>query len=295
MGTVIRKIVGGYMFLMAVTAAVSLPAKMYFEHEPELSTWAVLILNSFMALGILFALITCVRNKIALAREQDDIREYLEVNLSFYGTLILAMWFFANWVSILWSAIEFQLMWWFIYPLLVIIFGANGIKLWRTADSVKPFPANTWFGPRRKKLSWRLEFQKLLASILQGFGSFVGAYLVIYPPILIDQSSRYPDWIGLEWIMGTSVVIVIVYCLKEKQQLKQSQADIRKFLETNTLFYAVIVLVIMFLTNWLLNILATSEHMMWWFICALFAVTVGCSGFRMYNNANQKQLELDGN
>ena len=82
--------------------------------------------------------------------------------------------------------------------------------------------------------------------------------------------------------MALSVIIAFADSLKSKLQLNATEAEFNRYIEVNTLFYALIVLVILFFANWFFTMLASGEGFMWWFIDGLFAVAIGCSGYRMW-------------
>ena len=97
--------------------------------------------NYLLALGVLAGLIVHYVRKRALGRVGwiHYSREYLEVNLAFYLTVMLALWFFWNWFDDLTVGAESQdathlLMWTFVNPLFVVISGHTGIHLWRDAS-----------------------------------------------------------------------------------------------------------------------------------------------------------------
>ena len=67
-------------------------------------------------------------------------RAYLEVNLAFYASIVLALWWFWNWFYSLFPENEpevfglIHLEWWaFINPLMAPVLGATGFHLWRAA------------------------------------------------------------------------------------------------------------------------------------------------------------------
>ena len=96
--------------------------------------------NYLLALGVLAGLIVHYLRKRALTVSAGSItRGYLEVNLAFYLTVMLALWFFWNWFDDLTVGAESQdathlLMWTFVNPLFVVISGHTGFHLWRGAS-----------------------------------------------------------------------------------------------------------------------------------------------------------------
>ena len=95
------------------------------------------------ALQYAITLIVHGLRKCALVKDEDGLltREYLEVNLAFYGSIILTIWFFWNWLAIFFpheppmAAQSHMNMWPFINVLVVTVTSVAGIHLWRKASA----------------------------------------------------------------------------------------------------------------------------------------------------------------
>ena len=89
----ISKFAGGYLFLVAVVVGVNFPATVFYDDgSTGYPVWA--ILNWFMGLSVIIVLAVSSKNKKLLSVTQADIKKYLEINLSFYGSLMLTIWYF---------------------------------------------------------------------------------------------------------------------------------------------------------------------------------------------------------
>ncbi len=278
----ISKFAGGYLFLAAVVVGVNFPATVFYDDgSTGYPVWA--ILNWFMGLSVIIVLAVSSKNKKLLSVTQADIKKYLEINLSFYGSLMLTIWYFANWFND-WHGSTDLLMWWFITPLFVVITGACGCRMWRGSDGVSRAPgilqsANASPNIRPKGLQRLLQFAGFFNINL---ATVVGLYFIT-TPFFDDGSTGYPVWGVLNQFMALSVIIAFADSLKSKLQLNATEAEFNRYIEVNTLFYALIVLVILFFANWFFTMLASGEGFMWWFIDGLFAVAIACSGYRMYH------------
>ena len=114
-------------------------------HAGELGVW--LMIDALMALAIIIALAVNVTRKRRLrvgAPDEPVTREYLEVNVSFYATILLALWFFWNWFYALYPENEpetvalIHLEWWaWIDPMTAIIAGATAFYLWRDSQKAR--------------------------------------------------------------------------------------------------------------------------------------------------------------
>ena len=280
----ISKFAGGYLFLVAVVVGVNFPATVFYDDgSTGYPVWA--ILNWFMGLSVIIVLAVSSKNKKLLSVTQADIKKYLEINLSFYGSLMLTIWYFANWFND-WHGSTDLLMWWFITPLFVIITGVCGCRMWRGPDGVSRAPkiaqsANASPRIRPKGLQRLLHFAGFFNMYM---GGLVGMYFIL-TPFFDDGSTEYPTWRALNQFMALSVIIAFADSVKSKLQLSATEAEFNRYIEVNTLFYALIVLVILFFANWFFTMLASGEGFMWWFIDGLFAVAIGCSGYRMYHKS----------
>ncbi len=278
----ISKIAGGYLFLVAVVVGVNFPATVFYDDgSTGYPVWA--ILHWFMASSVIIVLAVSSKNKKLLSVTQADIKKYLEINLSFYGSLMLTIWYFANLFHDLHGSADL-VMWWFITPLFVVITGACGCRIWRGSDGISAAPetaqsakASTKFRP--KGLQRLLQFAGFFNIYM---GGLIGLYFIL-TPFFDDGSTGYPVWGVLNQFMALSVIIAFADSLKSKLQLNATEAEFDRYIEVNTLFYALIILAILFFANWFFTMLASGEGFMWWFIDGLFAVAIASSGYRMYH------------
>ena len=136
----LKKLIALYLIGLAVVVAVHFMFGAVY-HEPgsaEYPIWQVL--NWFQAVSIIIALIVHLSRKLDLGGDATDLisREYLAANLAFYGSIVLAIWFFWNWLSLFFpteaprAAQAHENIWPFINPMVVILTSAAGIHLWRT-------------------------------------------------------------------------------------------------------------------------------------------------------------------
>ena len=131
------------VFLVAiafVVAAHFMVSPLYEDAVDVGQVWDVI--NWFMAVGVVAALIVHYLRKRALDRRGPDgsiDRAYVEVNLSLYASIVLVLWFFWNWFDNLATGAESQgqthlFFWTFVDPLFVLIAGTTGCCLWRSAS-----------------------------------------------------------------------------------------------------------------------------------------------------------------
>ncbi len=138
---VVKRLLAVFLIVAALAVTVHFVASALYEDAVDVGLgWN--ILNWPMAAVVVVALVVHYLRKRALDRTETDgsiTREYVEVNLALYATIVLALWFFWNWTDDLMSSeAQSQLrrtFWVFIDPLFVLIGGITGMRLWRCAAS----------------------------------------------------------------------------------------------------------------------------------------------------------------
>ena len=107
--------------------------------QAELAVWYYL--DMLMAFSIAATVLVQLQRKRAADRIRGDSlnRERLEANVMFFLALLVALWFFRNWFDFLSSnpigdqSVATIVIWYILDPLLVILVGLTGIRLWRAS------------------------------------------------------------------------------------------------------------------------------------------------------------------
>ena len=107
--------------------------------QAELAVWYYL--DMLMAVSIVITVAVQLQRKRAADRSRGDNlnRERLEANVMFYLSLIVVLWFFRNWFDFLSSdpigdqSAATMVIWYILDPLLVILVGLTGMRLWRSS------------------------------------------------------------------------------------------------------------------------------------------------------------------
>lgn len=129
------------VYLIAVGIAVVaqfLFGPVYGGDGSQFDTWAVL--NWLMAAGLLIALAVAIRDKFRLDGGPvgpSDWLRYLEVNVTYYAALGVAILFFANWIGLLWGPGSREQWNWVVWAIvdtaLPLLFASVGLRVWREA------------------------------------------------------------------------------------------------------------------------------------------------------------------
>lgn len=141
--SMLKRILGFVLLATAVVVGINwVITPIHHDGSPQYPVWKVV--NWFMAFSVVVALIANIARKCAVGSEGANspiTREYLEANVAFYASLLLAPWFFTNFLTydffidnIPAAGIEAKDVWWeFIDGLFVLVAGSTGCHLRRSA------------------------------------------------------------------------------------------------------------------------------------------------------------------
>ena len=133
------------VFLVGLALAVAanwIATPLYHDGSADYPVWE--ILNWLMLVAVTIALIKNFCYKCSFDRQGSDgtiTRRYLEVNLAFYASIVLALWYYWNFFASLLPDNESAVvgiihleMWAWVNPLFVLVSGVTGVRLWRDAS-----------------------------------------------------------------------------------------------------------------------------------------------------------------
>ena len=141
--SILHRLLGIYVVGVAAVVAVSLLATLIWSNGAGSPIWPTV--NWLQAIAIIIVLIVNVLRKRALDANGSDgsvTREYLEINLLFYVSIVVTVWFFWNWLFFGFfpnneptgaARDAHTLLWPFINALDIPLLGATGYHLWRKA------------------------------------------------------------------------------------------------------------------------------------------------------------------
>ena len=141
--------------------------------------------------------------------------------------------------------------------------------------------------------------KRVAAIYLIVVAAVVGAHWIIVP--LYDNSSgEYPVWAFLNWFMVSTVIIALDRNIRAKLALRGVDPDAPltgRRVQVNLLFYATIVLTLWYFWNWFYGFFPHNEpevvglvHLeMWTLISPLFVLTIGVTGFSLWQESGDAQ------
>ena len=93
---VLRRVLAAFLVAVAVAVIANLIlTPVYHDGSPEYPVWQ--IINWFMAVGVLVALVFNFLRWRALGKGDTGTLEYMRVSVAFYGTIVFTMLFFWQW------------------------------------------------------------------------------------------------------------------------------------------------------------------------------------------------------
>ena len=140
MSTLIR-VAGAYLVIMSAAAGINWVVTGLFDNSSGLyPVWR--FLNWFLLVAVAIMMIANLHRMIEFRRADPGdgalTREFLEVYLTFFASVLFTIWFYWNALYTLFPENEpevvflIHLEWWaFINPLQVLVMGATGTYLWR--------------------------------------------------------------------------------------------------------------------------------------------------------------------
>jgi hypothetical protein len=133
---VLKRILAVFLVAIGVVVALNLIlTPVYHDGSPEYPLWR--IVNWFMAVGVLVALVVNLWRRRTLAKDAS-ILEYVRTSVAFYGTIVLTMLFFWEWLWTLnpdsetGNAITSHIVYFpIVDALFVVVALATGRHLWK--------------------------------------------------------------------------------------------------------------------------------------------------------------------
>ncbi len=99
---------------------------------------------------------------------------------------------------------------------------------------------------------------RVLAVFLVGTGLAVAVHLMV-TPLYHDGSAEYPVWKVMNWFMAVGVVATLVVSSLRKRALQDWEAGGNEYVRVSLVYYAAIVLTMLFFWEWFWTLNPGSE------------------------------------
>lgn len=141
--------------------------------------------------------------------------------------------------------------------------------------------------------------KRLAAIYLILVAALAGIHWII-TPLYDNTTGEYPVWFIINWFMASAVIVALDRNIRAKVALWRSDPDApltSRRIQANLLFYATIALTLWFFWNWFHSFFPQNEteavgliHLeMWTLINPLFVLTIGTTGFSLWQEAGESQ------
>ena len=95
-------------------------------------------------------------------------------------------------------------------------------------------------------------------------------------------------WETLNWFMAAAMVLTLAFSYAYKRRIdKDESADVKRFIEANTVFHVTIVVFLLFFFNWFSNLSPNNEPdgQVWTIVDTVMPIVLGVTGIRMWRSA----------
>ncbi len=137
----------------------------------------------------------------------------------------------------------------------------------------------------------------ILGRVLGAFNVLAAA--VVFVNVISGHAQLWNTgalWDYINPIMGVAVLISLLVNLRRKISLQDEDRVSRTYLEVNVLFYASIILTMVFFSNWTYMLWSfedasdsskTRHFIYWWFINPFFILVSGITGYHLWLKASR--------
>ena len=98
----------------------------------------------------------------------------------------------------------------------------------------------------------------------------------------------FPVWEVLNWFVGAGMIITVIAAYVEKRRTDgDADAGLKRYLETNAVFYGAVAIFIVFYWNWFSNLDPDNvpDGQLWIVIDTMMPIVMGVAGCRLWRNA----------
>ena len=116
----------------------------------------------------------------------------------------------------------------------------------------------------------------------------VGVHFIITPLYHPGGDERFFAWEVHNWFMAVGIVLALAgSCAAKRRVDADSSADLKRYLEVNTVFYAAAAVFLLFFWNWFSSLSPNNnpDGQFWAVIDTLMPIVMGVTGCRMWRDS----------
>ena len=113
----------------------------------------------------------------------------------------------------------------------------------------------------------------------------VAVLFIVTPLYHPGGDAPFPVWEVLNWFMAVGMVLTLAVGYAEKRRVDgDGSADLKRYLEANTVFYGTAAVFIMFFWNWFSSLSPNNQPdgQLWIVIDTLMPIVMGVTGCRVW-------------
>ncbi len=126
------------------------------------------------------------------------------------------------------------------------------------------------------------------AGYLVLLAAVVAINFIVTPLYHPGGDEPFTLWEILNWFMAAGMVIALAASYVEKRRVDgDGSADLKRYLEANTVFYATVIVFVLFFWNWFSSLSPNNEPdgQYWAIIDTLMPIVIGVTGCRMFRRS----------
>ena len=113
----------------------------------------------------------------------------------------------------------------------------------------------------------------------------IPVHFFITPFYHAGDDPYFAAWAVMNWFMAPAVVVALVASYLQKRRMDGDEAaDMRRYLEANTLFYVAVAVFIIYFWNWFgaLSPISSPDRQFWSVLGAAMPIVIGVAGLRLW-------------
>ena len=130
---------------------------------------------------------------------------------------------------------------------------------------------------------------RAVAAYLVLVAAAVAVHFIITPLYHPGGDAPFTAWEVMNWFMAAAMLITLAASYTEKRHIdSESGADLKRYLEANTVFFAAVALFILYFWNWFSSLSPNNvpDAQFWVVIDTTMPIIVGVAGCRLWRNAS---------
>ena len=126
------------------------------------------------------------------------------------------------------------------------------------------------------------------AAYLALLAAVIAVNFMVTPLYHPGGDAPFTVWMTINWFMAVGMVIALAASYVEKRRVDaDSGVGVKSYLEANTVFYAAVVVFLLFFWNWFSSLSPNNQpdNQYWVVIDVLMPLVMGVTGCRMWRRA----------